>query len=296
LLGSLAALLLATAFLRQPFAKATLFFPADAIKPVFISDVAAADGTVSHRTEERISDPRAWAESKLLDKKAVDWLCNSLEQSELKNKRALLQSAVLLLEQGRLRLEKRGDGLLSLTVAASDCRTAVILCETLIAYLSEQVSHTMDKAAKLHSGTLDEEVAKLGRQLKAQESELATKLWASKSVDAPLLPPTSQPSVTDVTLLAMDYESTLDLFRARLQARFFGKLRAEYETPAFTVLQPPAPMEGRPAWWKSALAGALGGLFFALLRRVLTRAAARSGRRLRREPYPGGYELEANRE
>lgn len=259
--GCLAGLLLSIVAPSQGRAQAVLFFPEGATRALFASTTTAGKDA-----PPEIPDARMWAESRLLNKRAVDWVCKVLERADVPHRRAAIQAAILVLDAERLQVVRAGESSLLIQIEDERPEVALLLCELFVRYLGKAEEHEFGVFKKFHSDVADRQVAKLGPQLRKTETLLASRLWQSHWLG----PRGSATDQATPLLEQSDYQAQLGAFRGNMRDRFFGKLTAEYQAPGFTVVAPAAleRSTGIPRL-QAVLGGALIGLSLSLLARLL---------------------------
>lgn len=245
-------------------AEAVLYFPTDPNLTRF----SLPEATPTPGGSSQTWDKRTWAVESLQNKKCIDWVCNSIVQRELQPSRELIHSAVLLLDEKRLRTERFGEGSLRLRVRAAQPQVALVLCQQLVLFLNKAANQELIDRARELASPADQEVARTGRELQKQEQRLASE-WFAYVAD-------STNRKEEPLAVTLDYFTTLGVFRKNLAQRFFGKLDAEYDAPAFLELDPPAIVHSWNWPLVLTLAGAATGLFGgAVLRAVIRRPSFR---------------------
>lgn len=254
-----AALGLAYALTRpaRSVAEITLFFPSDVSKPELRW---SSDELADEQPRGRLN-PRNRVREILTDKKTIDELCSQFEAAGTPLRSTLLREGCLLLDQNNLRLEPLGEHSLRVAVWSEDPQVAEELCRGVLRCLKENIQKEL---AKKQAPGL-QEAQKLESLMLFQEKLLFQRLWSDFSKDD------SEVAVADSMrrLELSEYEGSLERYHQMVHGQFYESVKNSLEAPGFAVTEPLSVRTLRPAWQRAAALGALAGLAFWVMARVL---------------------------
>ncbi len=260
-------------------AQATLYFPPPTILEEHVPGDAVSP-TPKKVTDAAQSDRPAWAQETLTSKEAVDAVCKKIERSGIDYKTQALRSAVLLSADQRVIVETLPQYSVRLKVYAEDSRVALLLCESLLAYLTFKTKIPLENPDP-------EALVGSERQLRIQEKSLAQALWGVLAFDSPK---SKDPNALQaVELDLQDYYQQVAAYRQALRDHFFRETRAAAIGPNFIVLEPPSQIRNHRPWIEASFVGGGLGLVvsagFAWLRRRRRRAWQNVHRPVQEPPF-----------
>ena len=255
-LGSLLGLGFAAAQPSKAQAHMTLFFP----PPLVLKTTPRkAAGDEPERRAVSSYDAVSWTQDLLRGKEAMEALAKRIERMEPESKATTLRSAILLSEDGRIRVDELPGSCVGVTVSASNPAVARTLCEGLLAYLTFKTKIPLEDS---EGGKLRE----VEQQLRVQEKTLSGELWNLFSFAASAEPPSR---AQQLELDLQEYQAAFRVYAEFLREHFFREVGVAAGGPSFQVLEPPVAIQLPRPWLACALLGGtvgaiLGWLFSSL--------------------------------